>query len=59
MCKQGIVINAATFCRDIKRRNVIEMTICVHTIKVTPLGTVALPKTGGQLSIYQQGKLFW
>ena len=32
MYKRGIVISAATFCRHIKRRNVIEMTICVHTI---------------------------
>ena len=32
MCKQGSVISAGMFFLDIKRRNVIEMTICVHTI---------------------------
>ena len=32
MCKRGIVIGAAAFCLHIKKRNVLEMTICVHTI---------------------------
>ena len=29
-CKRGIVTGAATFC-DIKKHNLTEMTICVHT----------------------------
>ena len=29
------------------------------SVKVTRVGTVALPKTEGQLCIYQQGKPFW
>ena len=33
MCKRGIVTGAATLClRPVKKHNVIEMTIVVHTI---------------------------
>ena len=32
MCKQGSVISMGMFCLNIKRRNVIEMTVWVHTI---------------------------
>ena len=32
MCKQGSVLSVGMFCLNIKRYNVIEMTICVHAI---------------------------